>query len=63
MDRVKQISIDILVDDTVDGVNLADEIADILEERQFVVMGCGFNEDMTETYMECYPDLMAKNGY
>lgn len=66
MDRVKQISIDILVDDTVDGVNLADEIANILEERQFVIMGCGFNEDMTETYIDCYPDLMKeveqKNG-
>ena len=58
MKRVKQISLDILVDDDVDGMNLADEVADYLEERQFVVLGCGFQDDITETYMEHYPKLM-----
>lgn len=63
MKRVKQISIDILVNDTVNGENLADEVANILEERQFVVVGCGFQDDMTETYMEHYPKLIVDNDY
>ena len=59
MKRVKQISLDILVDDDVDGMNLADEVADILQENQFVILGSGFQEDMTETYIDCYPNLIS----
>ena len=60
MKRVKQISIDILVDDTVDGVDLADEVASVLEERQFTVVACGFNEDLTEDYMDYLPNLFKE---
>ena len=59
MKRVKQISFDILVDDTIDGMNLADEVADFLEVNGYRILGAGFQEDMTETYEECYPDLIA----
>ena len=60
MKRVKQISLDILVDDDVDGMNLADEVADILEERQFVVLGSGFQDDLTEIYEEQYSGLIKE---
>ena len=58
MKRVKQISIDILVDDSVDGFNLASEVNNALES-QFIILGCGFTEDLTKVYMEQYPDLMG----
>jgi hypothetical protein len=60
MKRVKRISMDVLVDDTVDGVDLADEIADAMEEMQFVVIGCGFDDDLTEDYEEHFPELLKR---
>ena len=60
MKKAKQISIDILVDDDIDGTNLAEEIAKMLEERMFIVLGCSFQGDMTETYKKSYPDLMEE---
>lgn len=60
MKRVKQVSIDILVDDNIDGENLADNVADVLKGKRFVVVGYSFQNDMTETYMEYYPDLIKK---
>ena len=63
MKRVKQISIDILVDDTVDGVNLADEVDRFLEKSQFTVVGYGFNEDLTDVYEELFPSLIVEDGY
>ena len=50
MKRVKQISFDILVDEDVDGMNLADEVSDFLEANGYRILGAGFQEDMTEFY-------------
>lgn len=50
MKRVKQISFDIIVDDDVDGMNLADEVADFLEANGYRILGAGFQEDLTEVY-------------
>lgn len=60
MKRVKQISIDILVDDNTDGISLAEGVADTLKGEQFVVLGSGFQDDMTEVYMKCYPNLISE---
>ena len=60
MKRVKQISIDILVDDSIDGFNLAGEVDNALK-GQFIVLGCGFTEDLTEVYMEQYPELLKRS--
>ena len=50
MKRVKQISFDILVDEGVDGMNLADEVSDFLEANGYRILGAGFQEDVTEFY-------------
>ena len=50
MKRVKQISFDILVDEDVDGMNLADEVSDFLEANGYRILGVGFQEDVTEFY-------------
>ena len=50
MKRIKQISLDILVYNDVDGCELAEEIADFLEENGYGVIGAGFQEDMTDKY-------------
>lgn len=60
MKRVKQISIDILVDDAVDGVDLADDVAMALEEVGFNIAGYGFNEDLTEDYMDYLPSVFKE---
>lgn len=57
MKRVKQISFDVLVNENIDGCDLAEEIADFLEANGYRVLGAGFQEDMTETYKEDCPDL------
>ena len=57
MKKVKQISFDVLVNENVDGCDLAEEIADFLEANGYMVLGAGFQEDMTETYKEDCPDL------
>lgn len=54
MKRVKQISFDVLVDESVDGMNLADEVADFLEVNGYRILGAGFQEDMTEIYEDKY---------
>lgn len=58
MKRVKQISIDILVGDTVDGCKLAEDVANILEENQLIILGSSFQDDITEAYKESYPKLL-----
>lgn len=60
MKKVKQISVDILVDDTYDGVFLADDVAMALEDVGFNVVGYGFNEDLTEDYMDYSPNLFKE---
>lgn len=50
MKRVKQISLNIVVYNDVDGCELAEEIADFLEENGYGVIGAEFQEDMTDKY-------------
>ena len=52
--RVKQISFDIVVDENVDGCNFAEEIANFLETNGYIVLGAGFQEDVTEVYEDQY---------
>lgn len=54
MKRVKQISLDILVDENVDGCELAEMIADFLEKNRYTILGAGFQEDMTDVYKNEY---------
>lgn len=58
--RVIQISLDIVVGDECDGMELADDIADELNRRGFRVVGAGFQEDMTGIYKEQYPELIKE---
>lgn len=50
MKRVKQISLDVLVDGNIDGCKLAEEIADFLEVNKYDVLVSEFQEDMTDIY-------------
>ena len=56
--RVIQISLDIVVGHDCDGFNLADDVAEELERHGYIVLGAGFQEDMTEVYIEQYSDLL-----
>ena len=56
--RVKQISLDIIVGDQCDGMDLCDDVANELNRRGFNVIGAGFQEDMTEYYEEHYPEFV-----
>lgn len=56
--RVKQISIDIVVGEKVDGVELSEEILYCLEENGYNVVGVQFNDDLTEIYKKDYPELL-----
>jgi hypothetical protein len=56
--RVLQISLDIVVGCKCDGFDLADDVANELNRRGFKVVGAGFQEDMTECYIENYSELM-----
>lgn len=58
MKRVKQISIDILVDDDKDGCVLAEQIARDLENEGNIVLGSSFQDDLTELYKRDYPELI-----
>ena len=48
--RVVQISLDIVVGYECDGTELAEEVADELERRGYIVFGAGFQADVTESY-------------
>ena len=50
MKKVKQISIDILVDENTDGCVLAEQIARDLENEGNIVLGSSFQADVTEYY-------------
>ena len=56
--RVVQIALDILVGCKCDGDELAEEVAGELERRGFMVLGAGFQEDMTELYKEHFPEML-----
>lgn len=62
MSRVKQISVDVLVKDDVDGEVAAKLVAEILEQNMFIVLGSQFQEDLTETYTKSYPDLIKSSN-
>lgn len=58
MKRVKQISVDILVDEDKDGCVLAEQIAKDLETAGNIVLGASFQDDLTELYKRDYPELL-----
>ena len=58
MKRVKQISVDILVDEDKDGCVLAEQIAKDLETARNIVLGASFQDDLTELYKRDYPELL-----
>lgn len=61
--RVKQISVDILVDEHADGCVLAEIVARDLEEAGNVVLGSCFIDDLTETYEKDYFELLEGKNY
>ena len=60
MKRVKQISVDILVDEEKDGFVLAEHIAKDLEVEGNIVLGASFQDDLTELYKIDYPELLGE---
>ena len=56
MKKVKQISVDILVDEDKDGCVLAEQIARDLENEGNIVLGSSFQDDLTELYKRDYPN-------
>ena len=57
---VLQISLDILVGPDCDGTKLAKTVEQELNRRGFNVLGASFVDNMTETYIEQYPELLTK---
>lgn len=60
MKKVKQISLDILVNQDVDGEDLAEEVAKELEQHGFLVLGAGFIDDLTDIYEKSFPALLKE---
>ena len=60
MKRVKQVSLDVVVGENCDGEELAQEIADELERHGFVVLGAGFQYDLTDEYKEHFPKMLEE---
>ena len=58
MKRVKQISLDVLVDAAIDGNDLSEEIAEALESLGFIVLGSDFQDDLTDAYKEYFPEIL-----
>jgi hypothetical protein len=58
MKRVKQISLDVLVDPEVDGNDLSEEIAKALEGLGFIVLGSDFQDDLTDAYKKYLPEML-----
>ena len=50
--RVLQISMDIVVDSNIDGLELSNEILDIILNKAYPVVGIDYTGDMTEHYMK-----------
>lgn len=61
MSRVKQISLDIVVGEDCDGEYLAQEVADELENHGFLVLGAGFQCDLTDEYKEHFPKMLEED--
>lgn len=49
-ERVKQISLDIVVGPETDGEELAEQVKEELERRGYTIFGVGFNADLTNEY-------------
>ena len=49
-ERVKQISLDVVVGPETDGEELAEQVKEELERRGYTIFGVGFNADLTEEY-------------
>ena len=60
MNRVKQVSLDVVVGPDVDGEELAQEIRAELERRGFTVLGAGFQDDLTDLYKEHFPKMLEE---
>lgn len=60
MKRVKQVSLDVLVGAETDGEELAQEVADELERHGFVVLGAGFQCDLTDEYKNSLPEIFEE---
>jgi hypothetical protein len=52
--RVKQISLDVLVDENTDGDQLAEEIKNFLEVNGYNILGAALAEDLTDRYAKEY---------
>ncbi len=60
MNRVKQISFDIVVGPDVDGEEFAEDIANELESIGYRVLGAGFQCDLTDEYQEHFPQMLEE---
>lgn len=49
-ERVKQISLDVVVGSETDGEKLANQVKEELERRGYTIFGVGFNADLTKEY-------------
>ena len=49
-ERVKQISLDVVVGPKTDGEELAEQVKEELERRGYTIFGVGFNADLTNEY-------------
>ena len=49
-ERVKQISLDVVVGPETDGEELAEQVKEELERRGYTIFGVGFNADLTKEY-------------
>ena len=49
-ERVKQISLDVVVGPETDGEKLAEQVKEELERRGYTIFGAGFQADLTEEY-------------
>ena len=61
MKRVKQISVDIMVDGNIDGCELATQIARDLVNKGNIILGASFQGDLTEEYKRAYPELLEES--
>lgn len=49
-ERVKQISLDVVVGPETDGEELAEQVKEEIERRGYTIFGVGFNADLTNEY-------------
>lgn len=61
MSKVKQITLDVVTDDNVDGYELSNMVEKILKQQGINVVGNDFTADLTETYDKFYPDLLKES--